>query len=189
MIENTQFKIWIECKYVFKSVRVGEKANLNWTTKEKLQRYRDFERNSKDPVYVAIGVGGEPYSPERLFPAPLDELPYESLFESVYTKFERPTDAIVKINCTLLQSSNPVSRLSRYRYAYPRGHTVFDPLPDRHRCHIVAMVRRAHVNSHPRVDAARARPLIVQYHDGRVLPGHVPSTESKIYTENAVVRT
>ena len=103
MIKNTRFKIWIECKYVFKLVRVGEKANLNWTTKEKLQRYRDFERNSKDPVYVAVGVGGEPYSPERLFLAPLDELPYESLFESVYTKFERPTDAIIKTNYTLLQ--------------------------------------------------------------------------------------
>lgn len=100
-IKNTKFRIWIECKYLHNFVKNGEYQNINWTTKNKFDRYKKFESDSKDPVYIAIGIGGTSDNPERLFLAPLDELDFEILYESVYKKYERPTNTIVQIGYTL----------------------------------------------------------------------------------------
>ncbi len=100
-IKNTKFKIWIECKFVKDFVKNGDYLNLNWTIKSKLERYKKFEETVKEPVYVAIGVGGMSDNPNRLFLIPLRDIEHEVIFESIYVMYERPVDAIIQIGYTL----------------------------------------------------------------------------------------
>lgn len=54
---------YVECK--FRSDLYQNK--LNWTNPDQLERYREYERESKLPFFVVIGLGGSPDYPERMF--------------------------------------------------------------------------------------------------------------------------
>lgn len=77
---KTRQEFWVECKY--RSHR-GEKGALEWTDYKHLQRYKAIQEESKIPIYILVGVGGRPDSPEELLFFKLDDLPYYSLYYSV----------------------------------------------------------------------------------------------------------
>jgi hypothetical protein len=76
----------IECKWRKKYYRGG----IEWATKEQISIYLNYQKECNIPVFVAIGIGGTPKNPERLFITPLDHVSmYTRLYESHLTPFKR----------------------------------------------------------------------------------------------------
>ncbi|NJD78738.1 MAG: hypothetical protein FIB08_16875 [Candidatus Methanoperedens sp.] len=84
----TNDKIAIECK--FRSNLYGDK--LAWTVPDKLEEYNHYSRENKIPMFVVIGLGGQPTSPGRMFCIPLWEAKYPELYPSVFERYERSPD-------------------------------------------------------------------------------------------------
>jgi hypothetical protein len=76
---------YVECK--FRSDLYEGK--LHWSNPQQLKRYQGFARENRHPFFIAIGFGGDPSDPERMFCIPLDEARYPALYPSVFEKFER----------------------------------------------------------------------------------------------------
>lgn len=76
---------FVECKF-----RSGlYKGNLSWTRESQLERYNDFAFINEIPVFVVIGLGGEPASPKRMFCIPLNEAFLTDLPKYLYETYER----------------------------------------------------------------------------------------------------
>lgn len=78
----------VECK--FRSDLYEDK--LDWSNPQQLRRYQDYALNHRLPFFIVIGLGGDPYYPERMFCIPLEEAKYPTLFPSVFERFERDPD-------------------------------------------------------------------------------------------------
>lgn len=77
----------VECKYR----SYFYKGGVEWD-KRKGENYRIYSRRHGLPVFVAIGIGGSPKSPKRLFFCPLDRLNnsrYQIIMEEELRQFER----------------------------------------------------------------------------------------------------
>lgn len=75
-------EFWVEAK--FREATMDGK--VEWCRYDQLQRYRGV--NQRMPVFVAIGLGGRPEWPERLFIVPLDALNYTGVYLSILQPFE-----------------------------------------------------------------------------------------------------
>jgi hypothetical protein len=64
----TEFSV--ECKWRQKLYMNG----IEIGSKKQLERYRDFEKIKKIPVFIAIGIGGNGSNPEQLYIVPLQNL-------------------------------------------------------------------------------------------------------------------
>jgi hypothetical protein len=88
----TSEKFAVECKY---RTHLNKDRMLEWSNPSQLQRYREFAKIAKMPVYVVIGLrlekrrGKESYYEKHMFNIPLDEAKYPALYPSVFGKFER----------------------------------------------------------------------------------------------------
>jgi len=62
-----KYRFAVECKWrkEFKS------GIIKWAKSHQIKAYKDFSKSTLMPVFIAIGVGGEPSAPERLFVMPL----------------------------------------------------------------------------------------------------------------------
>lgn len=93
-----------EPDFTFKSIKTGKefyieakfrstfyKDAIEWCTFPQLKRYQEF--NKKTPVYLAIGVGGEPYEPKHVFIIPLKDIKYTRLFRSFLKAYEQKVDS------------------------------------------------------------------------------------------------
>jgi hypothetical protein len=78
----------VECKYR----KNHYKGKLNWSKYGQIERYTDFQELTQIPVFVVIGLGGEPDKPDRMFCIPLNDIDYVGLYPSVYEKYERKPD-------------------------------------------------------------------------------------------------
>jgi hypothetical protein len=78
-------KFAVECK--FRSDLYQGK--LQWSKPDQLKRYRQYAEENSIPVFIVIGLGGEPDNPERMFCIPLEEAKYPGLYPSVFEQFER----------------------------------------------------------------------------------------------------
>lgn len=80
------FNFAIECKWRKDFFNGGVK----WAERYQIDNYLTYENRKRITVYVAIGVGGSPEQPERLFLVPLQEIhTYPNVFESYLRNFER----------------------------------------------------------------------------------------------------
>lgn len=81
-----KYRFAVECKWR-KEFRDGK---IEWATSRQICTYEDFQRGYRIPVFVAIGVGGEPDNPEKLFVTPLDNIrDYTEVCESYLIPFRR----------------------------------------------------------------------------------------------------
>ncbi len=71
-------KIAVECK--FRSNFSGGCVDLG--SYDKLQEYKNFERENNIQVYLVLGVGGEPTAPEELYLIPLPHIESNKLYKS-----------------------------------------------------------------------------------------------------------
>jgi hypothetical protein len=85
-----------KCFYVESKFRGGlYKGKLNWCkSDDQLQRYQEYENDAK--VFILIGLGGEPASPEEVFLIPLSEIEYKGLYESIFEEYARRPNQRVK---------------------------------------------------------------------------------------------
>ncbi len=68
----------VECKWRGKWwQRKDGKDSIDWAGGDgKIENYNDYSEKNNMPVFVAIGVGGEPDNPAELFVVPLKALKY-----------------------------------------------------------------------------------------------------------------
>ncbi len=60
----------VECKWRKDFYKNG----VRWASDEQIERYNEFSRERDLPVFVVIGVGGEPNDPKEMFVVPLEQL-------------------------------------------------------------------------------------------------------------------
>lgn len=66
-----QYKFAVECKWR----NEFNDGILRWDKKDKsLETYRNYSRENNIPVFIVIGVGGDPSNPEKMFVTPLEKI-------------------------------------------------------------------------------------------------------------------
>jgi len=83
---SKKYRFAVECKWKaeFKD------GKIEWASKSKIDRYTKFENEKRIPVFVAIGIGGEPSNPEKLFVTPLCNISNQSeVYESALIPYSR----------------------------------------------------------------------------------------------------
>ncbi len=75
-------QFWVEAKFRENLMN----GKVEWCRWDQLQRYRQEHRHAL--VFVAIGLGGRPSRPERLFVVPLDALQYTGVYPSILAPYE-----------------------------------------------------------------------------------------------------
>jgi len=84
--KNEQFAV--ECKYRKNTNR----GKIVWSKYPQMSRYRKYQEENGYPVFVVIGLGGEPECPEKMFCIPLDEIEHLGLYPKYIEKYERKAD-------------------------------------------------------------------------------------------------
>jgi hypothetical protein len=73
---------------------------VEWCKTYQLKRYKAIDKAL--PVFVAIGVGGLPESPEHVYIVPMKHIRYTRLFPSFLRDYEVPNDRRVNVDKILL---------------------------------------------------------------------------------------
>lgn len=94
----------VECKF---RTSLNNKNQLEWANQAQLKRYQEFSKNRNVPTFIVIGLelefeneeewdeyGLDAITENYMFNIPLHEAKYPALYESVFTKFERPWDKL-----------------------------------------------------------------------------------------------
>jgi len=85
-----KYRFAVECKWrkEFKDGKIG------WASNDQMCAYRMFQDQARVPVFVAIGIGGEPDNPEKLFLTPLNNIHMHiEVYETDLIPFKRkPTN-------------------------------------------------------------------------------------------------
>lgn len=75
----------VECKWR-KSFYHGK---INWASQEKIAIYNDYAKERNQAVFLVLGVGGEPDSPELVYIIPLVDAQQSELKENDIERFRR----------------------------------------------------------------------------------------------------
>jgi len=81
----------IECKWranFFFSQNIRDYV-IRWAEPYQIKNYQQYSKKMKIPVFVVIGLSGEPSHPKYIFCIPLEEAKYPEIFHSVFDKYER----------------------------------------------------------------------------------------------------
>jgi hypothetical protein len=76
-------EFYVEAKYRANTF----KDKLQWCKSYQLNRYKEIGKTKK--IVIAIGLGGRPKYPKRLFLIPLDSINHIALYEREYLPYER----------------------------------------------------------------------------------------------------
>lgn len=83
------FNFAVECKWRADFTN----GSINWAKELNICAYLDFEKKYGVPVFIAIGVGGHPSAPDRLFVTPLRNIcNYTWVHESQLIPYKRKAD-------------------------------------------------------------------------------------------------
>ena len=74
----------VECKWRRSFVN----GKINWAKNYQVKNYNDYSKSKKEKVFVAIGIGGSPNAPEKLFLVPLYRLTQDFAIESYIQEFQ-----------------------------------------------------------------------------------------------------
>lgn len=83
----TRERFAVECKF---RTKLNQKGQLEWSYPAQLKRYQEFAIQHNIPVFIVIGFEGK--EEDHMFNIPLNEAKYPALYESVFTRYERPID-------------------------------------------------------------------------------------------------
>lgn len=85
-IGRGSYSFAVECKW-----RAGfYNGQIFWATTEQQFTYSKYSRENRIPVFVAIGVGGTPDNPEKLFVTPLQNFKnFENVYENELIPYSR----------------------------------------------------------------------------------------------------
>lgn len=81
----------VECKYRSRYVpsKKIDKNVIAWSYPEQIQRYQNFSEKNGIPVFIVIGMMGNPDKPQYMYCIPLEEANYPEIFPSVFGKYRR----------------------------------------------------------------------------------------------------
>lgn len=83
---RSRYRFAVECKWR-KKFKDGK---ISWARDEQILAYQMFQDQRRIPVFVAIGIGGTPDNPERLFLTPLNNIyMHNELYESDLIPYKR----------------------------------------------------------------------------------------------------
>ncbi len=82
-------KFWVECKWRQNS----DTKSIQFASEKQFDRYKNYQKERNIPVFVAIGLGGKPSSPEKLFIVPLYALKYNYVYLDYLSKFEKDVNS------------------------------------------------------------------------------------------------
>src|SRR5687768_425634 len=81
-----RYRFAVECKWRKEFIA----GKIEWATSRQICSYEDFQNRARMPVFVAIGIGGDPSNPEKLFVTPLNNISrYTEVYESQLISFGR----------------------------------------------------------------------------------------------------
>lgn len=81
-----KYRFAVECKWR----QDFYDGKINWAEDSQIVSYRMFQDRVRIPVFVAIGIGGEPSAPDKLFVTPLNNIcMYNEVYESDLIPFKR----------------------------------------------------------------------------------------------------
>jgi len=81
-----KYQFAVECKWRTEFLN----GKIIWATDTQICSYRMFQDRVRIPVFVAIGIGGKPAGPEKLFVTPLNNIcMHNEVFESNLIPFKR----------------------------------------------------------------------------------------------------
>jgi len=78
----------IECKWRKNYYKNG----IQWAHNYQIKNYKEFSQRLHMPVFVVIGVGGEPDKPEELFVIPLSQIQENTICRSDLERFRKDVD-------------------------------------------------------------------------------------------------
>jgi hypothetical protein len=85
---HKQHHFAVECKWRVKF----HEGRITWASHDQICRYKDFENQRRIPVFIAIGIGGEPSTPEKLFVTPLRNIEmFSEVYEADLIPYKRKT--------------------------------------------------------------------------------------------------
>lgn len=81
----------VECRWK-KDIQEG---GVCWASHHEIDRYKNYERESKRIIFIIIGIGGTPVSPEKVFSIPLSKIPrhMDLLSNEFLCQYARPDAA------------------------------------------------------------------------------------------------
>lgn len=81
----------VECKYRTNPSMSQKNGTpvISWAKPYQIENYRTFSQKRRIPVFVVIGLGGKPDSPDMMYCLPLEEAKYPDLFFSLLNKYEK----------------------------------------------------------------------------------------------------
>lgn len=79
--KSTGRKFWVEVKY---RARADENGSITWCNDNQLRNYKRTMYESRDPVFIMIGVGGSVRSPASVYLLNLERINFTTLFYSTY---------------------------------------------------------------------------------------------------------
>lgn len=79
--KTTGKKFWVEVKF---RARTEDRGVITWCNDNQLRNYKRTMYESRDPVFVMIGVGGSVQCPERVYLVNLDRINFTILFYNTY---------------------------------------------------------------------------------------------------------
>jgi hypothetical protein len=87
-LRDKRFSFAVECKWR-KEFQKGEKPYITWADDRQIENYRGFSKAKAMPVFVVIGVGGEPDDPAEVFILKLDNLKYSKATDEYLARYRR----------------------------------------------------------------------------------------------------
>lgn len=84
---NISQEFSVECKWR----RIFDKGGLEFASEKQLENYKSFQKKKDIPVFIAIGVHGEPSSPEQLYVVPLEEIESNFIAMGQLKKYRKHT--------------------------------------------------------------------------------------------------
>ena len=78
----------VECKWRQNLYKGG----IEFAKKDQFNRYKNFEKNNRTPVFLTIGIGGKAVSPEKLFIVPLQSIESNFIHIKELNKYERKVE-------------------------------------------------------------------------------------------------
>ncbi len=87
-LRDVRARFAVECKWR-KSFEQRDKPGITWASERQIDNYQRFSKDRGMPVFVIIGIGGEPNAPAELYVVPLNGLRYPWASVEYLAKFRR----------------------------------------------------------------------------------------------------
>ncbi len=87
-LHKKTYKFAVECKWRQKLYKGG----IEFANKDQFNRYKNYEKTKKIPVFIAIGIGGKADSPENIYIVPLKSIKTNFIYLKELNKYKKNVD-------------------------------------------------------------------------------------------------